>query len=353
MLLDRYGSYFSHAVVFACVIPRLAVAAFVWDGDVFVSYSDWIGEIGFNFGAGPLGEFNGELSAKGVVNGVDGFDDKGVIGSAVFRVLPEALHGEVGDVGGIGLGFVRQSCSYSRAIVRTAKEFSNVTGGAGKRTTCFKLLFNIVLIVSDSMVAFKVKGLDDFTFLRRDEHDGELFAVGEVLFKEVLGHFIWLHVIIGAVLNNFAHAVKGFWELSCFDESFDFWAREFVDWLCDVWELSFALKLHEGKHFSGFDFRVVVVDHSGVTKSGAVGGYRPAVCAFKVTLKEDFAGVSDVELAVALGDCLKVSAGAGCGLCAGQPPRVSTNGVVRATNTTVGITINFELFGDAFDFFPG
>lgn len=66
---------FSHPVALTGVIPRLAVAAFVWDCDVFVSYSYGVGEIGFDFGTSPFGEFGRELSAKGVVDGMDGFDD--------------------------------------------------------------------------------------------------------------------------------------------------------------------------------------------------------------------------------------------------------------------------------------
>ena len=34
-----------HAVILTRVIPRLAVAAFVWDDDVFVSYSDCVVEV--------------------------------------------------------------------------------------------------------------------------------------------------------------------------------------------------------------------------------------------------------------------------------------------------------------------
>lgn len=83
-----------------------------------------------------------------------------------------------------------------------------------------------------------------------------------------------------------------------------------------------------------------------------MSGYRPAVCAFKVTLEEDLTWVGDVELAVVLGDSLEVSAGTGCGLCAGQAASVSADGVVRATNTTVGVSIDFKLLCNTFEFFP-
>ena len=69
------GLNFSKAVVLACVIPRLTITAFIGDYDCVVGNSDGVVEIGFDFGASPFGEFYWELSAKGVVNGVDGFDD--------------------------------------------------------------------------------------------------------------------------------------------------------------------------------------------------------------------------------------------------------------------------------------
>lgn len=69
------GLNFSKAVVLAGVIPRLTVTAFIRDYDCVVGDSDGIVEVGFDFSAGPLGEFYWELSAKGVVDGVDGFDN--------------------------------------------------------------------------------------------------------------------------------------------------------------------------------------------------------------------------------------------------------------------------------------
>lgn len=69
------GLNFSKAVILASVIPRLTITAFIGDYDCVVGYADGIVEIGFDFGTGPLGEFDWELSAKGVVDGVDGFDD--------------------------------------------------------------------------------------------------------------------------------------------------------------------------------------------------------------------------------------------------------------------------------------
>lgn len=154
-------------------------------------------------------------------------------------------------------------------------------------------------------------------------------------------------------MDNFADAVKGFWEFGGFDEGFDLWAGEFVNGDFDIWKLTFALKLHEGEDFSGFDFRVVVVDHGGVTKGGAVGSYRPAVSTFKVTLEEDLSWVGDIELAVLFGDGLKVGPGTCRGLCARKTACVRSNWVVRTPNASVWITVDFELFGLAFDFFPG
>ena len=114
---------------------------------------------------------------------MDGFDDKGVVRSAVFRVLPEALHSKICNVGCISLRFMCKSSSNRRAIVRPTEEFSNVSRSAGEGSSCFKLLSDITLVGVNTVVAFKVKGLDYSAFLRRNIHDGEFFTMGEVLFE--------------------------------------------------------------------------------------------------------------------------------------------------------------------------
>jgi len=223
------------------MIPRLAVATFVWDCDGFVGYSDGVVEVGFDFSTGPFGKLDGELPAKCIVDGVDGFDDERIIRSSIFWVLPQTLHCKICNVSGIGLRFMSESSPHSGSVVRTAEEFPNVTGGAGKRASVFELVFDIILIGVDSIIAFKVKGLDYFTFLRRDEHDGELFAVGEVLFEEVLGHLVRLHVVVTAVLDNFTNAVEGFGERGCFNEGFNFGSAKLINRLSNLWEFAFAL----------------------------------------------------------------------------------------------------------------
>ena len=70
-----FGLDFSHAGFLTCVIPRLAVTAFVWDVDDVVGYLDGVVEVGFDFSTGPFGDGEVELTAKGVVDGVDWLDD--------------------------------------------------------------------------------------------------------------------------------------------------------------------------------------------------------------------------------------------------------------------------------------
>lgn len=97
--------------------------------------------------------------------------------------MPKALHGEVGDVSGVGLWFVGQSRADSCSVIRSSKKLTDMSRCTSERAAGFELLFDIILIGSHAMIAFEVKGLDDFAFLRWNIHDGELFAVGEVLFE--------------------------------------------------------------------------------------------------------------------------------------------------------------------------
>jgi len=114
------------------MIPGLAVTAFVGDCDIFVGYSNRVVEVGLDFSAGPLGKFDGELSAKGIMDGVDWFDDERIIRSSIFWVLPQTLHCKICNVSGIGLRFMSESSPHSGSVVRTAEEFPNVTRGTGE-----------------------------------------------------------------------------------------------------------------------------------------------------------------------------------------------------------------------------
>lgn len=97
--------------------------------------------------------------------------------------MPEALHCQIGNVSSVGLRFVGQSRADSCSVIRSSKELTNMSRCTTERAAGFELLFDIILIRVNAMVAFKVKGLDDFTLLRWNIHDGKLFAVREVLFE--------------------------------------------------------------------------------------------------------------------------------------------------------------------------
>ena len=138
------------------MIPGWSVSAFEGDGDDGVTDSDGVGEVLFNFFRSPISFVNGELSAEGIVDGVERLDDKRAIMCSIVLVHPEILHCKVGGISCVDLGFLSVSESVGSRVSGSSEEGSCVTGGGRECGGCIDLVFYFLLPLTNSWVAEEV-----------------------------------------------------------------------------------------------------------------------------------------------------------------------------------------------------
>ena len=150
------------------MIPRWAVAAFIRDDDLLVADGEGVVEVGADFTDCPLGAVDGELSAKCVMNGMQRLDNEITRTCAILWIKPEFLHGEVGGIGCVCLGFVGESFAKCGMIATTAKECSDMPGGTRELGGIKHSVFHPVLPQPNATVTGKIKVLHFDTVSRGD-----------------------------------------------------------------------------------------------------------------------------------------------------------------------------------------